>query len=199
MLSLPVLAVTCLGLPLSTSGARIIVDDADPAFSYSGDWNTTTPSSPCTQCSLQPDPARVYRGSWHDTLSNSTARLSFVGVSVEIYTINPPDFDSTSANTWSFNLDSEDDGYFMAPRRPNVGSYAYNYLAYARSNMTLGPHTVEITNRSPSLILLDYAVYDDGNTSTSQAVPSWPRAQRLLPPLQLLLLRVVPPLAVTAR
>jgi hypothetical protein len=86
------------GLIVSCLSANIIVDDADPGWTFSGKWNAITPSERCSGCIIQPDPSRVYDGTWHETSDDeASAELSFTGVSIRIYAIRTPDIGS-----WKF-------------------------------------------------------------------------------------------------
>ena len=164
-----VLAFICLVHPLHALGDRIVVDDSDPSWTYTGSWSTINGSHPCPSCELQPDPGRAVMESWHDTGSDgSSATLSFTGVSVQIFAINPPNYNSS----WSFKLDATPDGQFVAPRRTGAGRYGYHFLAYARSNLTRGNHTVEIANVPPGFLLVDYAVYDTGVSGSPCPAPA---------------------------
>jgi hypothetical protein len=169
------------GLIVSCLSANVFVDDADPTWTFTGSWHGIAPSHPCTNCTLHPDPSRAFDQTWHDTSGNvAFAQLSFIGVSIQIYTICPP------ANFWTnftFTLDNINDGYFVGPS-PASSQFIYNYLVYARTNLTNGDHVVNISNdpailndtRSRSGLLIDYAIYDDGisvpaPTAASSPVP----------------------------
>ena len=169
MRALGVLTLICSGLAPSVLSERITVDDAHSLWTYTGSWVNITPSNPCPTCWMQPDPQRALNYTWHDTFERASASLSFTGVSIEIHVINPPNFNLTFRNNWSFVLDSVDDGYFVAPRRDGVGQYVYHYVAYARTNLPLSNHTISIVNNPAGYLLLDYAVYDNG---IEAAVPS---------------------------
>jgi hypothetical protein len=155
---------------VSTHAVRILVDDANSTWSYSGSWNAITSSTPCSACATQPDPSKAYNNSWHDTALDGMAQLGFTGVSIEVYTICPPRQSDGSyyGTNFSFTLDNVGDGIFRGPQ-PACNEFMYNYLAYARTNLTLGPHIFQIGNSplpgvgySTSDLLLDYAIYDDG-------------------------------------
>src|ERR1700722_1902225 len=150
----------------STHGTRIFVDDANSSWTYSEPgWNAISPTTPCAMCTMA-DPSKAFNNTWHDTSTFDTAQLAFTGVSIEVYTICP-DPTSGYGTNFTFTLDSVADGTFRGPQ-PWCTQLVYNYLVYARTNLTLGPHLFEISN-SPDQdsdnitnLLLDYAVYDDG-------------------------------------
>ena len=156
----------------STHGTRIVVDDANSSWTYTGaGWNAVTPATPCTACATQPDPSKVFNHTWHDTALLTSAQLAFSGVSIEVYTICPPAQSDGSyyGTNFTFTLDNVADGTFRGPQ-PSCTQFMYNYLAYARTNLTLGSHVFEISNSpqqdvgySTTNLLLDYAVYDDGS------------------------------------
>jgi hypothetical protein len=161
------------GLVVSSLGVNIIVDDANPAWLFldPGNWNVITPTEPCSGCGVQPDPSRAFNHTWHDTSSNvASAQLLFNGVSIHIYTICPAvNGSDTYYTNFSFELDNIGDGSFVGPT-PACSQFIYNYLVYARTNLTDGPHVVDISNNNEfSALLLDYAIYDDG---TSVAAPT---------------------------
>src|SRR5271170_388259 len=159
----------------STHGTRIVVDDANSSWTYIGGWNAITPATPCPMCT-QPDPSQAFNHTWHDTDLISSAQLAFSGVSIEVYTICP-NVESGYGTNFTFTLDNVADGTFRGPQ-PSCLQFMYNYLAYARTNLTLGLHVVEISNAPSSNLLLDYAVYDDGSVVAPSApsAPSTPSA-----------------------
>jgi hypothetical protein len=165
---LDVLGVLICGLSLSTLGVRVVVDDANTTWEYSGPWNVITPSTPCEPCVAKPDPARAFNHTWHDVAVLATAQLVFTGVSVEVYTICPSQIYASYGTNFSFSLDNIPDGIFQGPQ-PACAQYMYNYLVYARTNLSMGPHVFTLTNSpiSGSILLLDYAIYDDGTASPS--------------------------------
>src|ERR1700722_14514273 len=159
----------------STYGTRIFVDDANSSWTYIGAWNVITPATPCAMCTMA-DPSKAFNHTWHDTSGLSSAQLAFTGVSIEVYTICP-DVESGYGTNFTFTLDDIGDGTFRGPQ-PSCARFVYNYLVYARTNLTLGPHLFEISNTPQgglvtiTNLLLDYAVYDDG----SVVAPSAPSA-----------------------
>ena len=174
------LGLLVLGLFPVAFAVRIVVDDANSSWTYSSPWNAVSPSNPCSSCLINPDPSKALNQTWHDTAYVNTAQLSFTGVSIEMYTICPPglsDGDSYGTN-FTFTLDSIADGTFVGPRP--CPQFTYNYLVYARTNLSLAQHTVVITNNqldarpNSSSLLLDYAVYDDGSAvpAPNPATPS---------------------------
>jgi len=150
----------------STYGTRIFVDDANSSWTYIGAWNVITPATPCAMCTMA-DPSKAFNHTWHDTSGLSSAQLAFTGVSIEVYTICP-DVESGYGTNFTFTLDDIGDGTFRGPQ-PSCARFVYNYLVYARTNLTLGPHLFEISNTPQggldtiTNLLLDYAVYDDGS------------------------------------
>jgi hypothetical protein len=162
------------GLVVSSSGVNIIVDDANSTWTFSplGSWNAITPTEPCSGCWIHPDPSKVFNHTWHDTSGPpASAQLLFNGVSIQIYTICPPGNGSATYNTsFSFTLDNVDDGSFAGPT-PACSEFIYNYLVYARTNLTNGPHVVDISNTNEdSALLVDYAIYDDGTSVPAPTV-----------------------------
>ena len=170
---LPSLVFT-LFLSARVTGVSILVDDASSRWTYSTPWNAITPTNPCPSCLIQPDEARAYNHTWHDTAFVNTAQLSFTGVSLDVYTICPPPLSSGAAygTNFTFTLDNVPDGNFVGPE-PACSAFTYNYLVYARRNLSLGQHVFVITNSqidsraNTSLLLLDYAIYDDGAAATT--------------------------------
>jgi hypothetical protein len=64
---------------------------------------------------------------------------------------------------------------FIGPR-PSCAQYTYNYLVYARANLSLADHKLRVTNNQVDLtvtsnLLLDYAIYDDGTASPISEPP----------------------------
>jgi len=169
----------------STHGTRIVVDDANSSWTYTGMWNAITPATPCPACGTQPDPSQAFNHTWHDTVSLNSAQLAFTGVSIEVYTICPGT-ESGYGTNFTFTLDSVADGTFRGPQ-PWCTQFVYNYLVYARTNLTMGLHVFEISN-SPqhglytiTNLLLDYAIYDDGivvapSAPSASSTPSTPPA-----------------------
>ena len=172
------LLVFTLFLSARVTGVSILVDDASSRWTYSTPWNAISPTSPCTSCLIQPDEARAYNHTWHDTAFVNTAQLSFTGVSLDVYTICPPPLGSGAAygTNFTFTLDNVPDGNFVGPE-PACSAFTYNYLVYARRNLSLGQHVFVITNSqmnslaNSSLLLLDYAIYDDGAAPTTTSTP----------------------------
>src|ERR1700722_9084340 len=174
----------------STHGTRIVVDDANSSWAYTGTgptgWNAITPATPCMGCATQPDPSQAFNHTWHDTVYLNSAQLAFSGVSIEVYTICPGTQSNCGTN-FTFTLDSVADGTFRGPQ-PWCTDFVYNYLVYARTNLTMGLHVFEITNsldpdidHSNTELLLDYAIYDDGivvppSASSASSTPSTPPA-----------------------
>ena len=182
MRTLTTLGLIFAALSVSVLGKRIFVDDSASNWTYSVGWRSASASTPCTSCATQPDPARALDRTWHDTIGPANARLSFFGGSIELYTIcPPPDADGSFYGTnFTFALDGVPDGMFIGPR-PACSQYVYNYLVYARTNLSLSEHTLTVTNEqigslaNSSNLLLDYAVYDDGDApSPSLPVPASP-------------------------
>jgi hypothetical protein len=166
------------GLVVSCLSANVYVDDADPAWAFSGVWNVITPSNPCPGCVIQPDPFEAFDGTWHDTSNDvASAQLSFTGVSIQIYTICPPVTGSwTFFTNVSFTLDGVGDGLFVGP--VPCSQYVYNYAVYTRMDLTYGFHVVNITtnpvfpnDQTGQALLLDYAIYNDG--TSNHTVPTW--------------------------
>jgi hypothetical protein len=174
------IAFQCIALqPLlatvTTHATCITVDDADlTQWSYTGPWNAITPTDPCSACATQPDPTQAFNHTWHDSSLPVTARLVFTGIAIEVYTICPPYNASGYYGTnFTFLLDAADDGTFRGPQ-PACANFVYNYLVYARTNLTPGEHSFVISNSpfpglnySTSDLVLDYAIYDDGNSTAS--------------------------------
>jgi hypothetical protein len=165
------------GLVVSSLAVNIIVDDANPAWTFSapGSWNAITPTDPCDTCTITPDPSKAFNHTWHDTTHVASAHLLFSGVSIQIYTIcQLVNGTSTYSTNFSFTLDDISDGSFVGPY-PACSTYMYNYLVYARTNLTAGPHEIDITNNPSafnliSALLIDYAIYDDGTSAPAPTV-----------------------------
>jgi hypothetical protein len=173
--------LTFLVLVLSAvvTGVRVLVDDSNPLWIYSGRWNAISPSNPCPACQIQLDPERALNRTWHDTALVNTVQLSFPGVSIEVYAICPPPLDSGSTYhmNYTFTFDGAPDGNFDAT---TCSKATFNYLVYARKNLTMGQHVFALTNNeldsvaNSSLLLLDYAIYDDGTAPTPLTPPTPP-------------------------
>jgi hypothetical protein len=169
------------GLVVSSLAVNVIVDDANSSWTFSGSWNAITPTEPCATCTITPDPSKAFNHTWHDTSGQvASAQLPFDGVSIQIYTICPPTNGAVIYYTnFSFVLDNIGDGFFVGPI-PTCPQFMYNYLVYARTNLTDGPHVVNISNNlallpdnginEESALLLDFAIYDDGTSVPAPTV-----------------------------
>ena len=183
MQTLTTLGLISVALSVPVLGKRIFVDDSASNWTYSVGWRSASASTTCTSCTTQPDPARALDRTWHDTIGPGNARLSFSGVSIELYTICPPPSADGSfyGTNFTFTLDGVPDGMFIGPR-PACSQYIYNYLVYARTNLSLADHTLTVTNAqvgslaNSSNLLLDYAVYDDGEAPSLPVSASPPPA-----------------------
>jgi hypothetical protein len=170
MQTLTIFSLVLAQLTVSVLTDRIVVDDSAGNWTYSLGWRSATASAPCTTCTAQPDPARALGRTWHDTIGPGYADLSFTGISIELYTICP-DRSSSYGTSFSFTLDNALDGAFIGPR-PACAQYTYNYLVYARTNLSLAEHKLRVTNAAAAVdltsnLLLDYAIYDDGTAAAS--------------------------------
>jgi hypothetical protein len=162
------------GLVVSSLAVNVIVDDANSSWTFSGSWNAITPADPCSGCLIQPVPSMAFNQTWHDTdAPGASAELRFNGISIQIYTICAND--TIFGTNFSFTLDGAADGSFMGPFPYSI--WIYNYLVYARTNLTDGPHSIVISNNPSSPgsfnqgdLLLDYAIYDDGTSSPAPTV-----------------------------
>jgi hypothetical protein len=158
------------GLVVSSLAVNVIIDDANSSWTFSGSWNAITPTDPCDTCTITPNASMAFNHTWHETsTSGSSAQIRFNGVSIQVYTVLPPGNNAAEFSTnLSFTLDDIGDGFFVGPYP--VSTYMYNYLVYARTNLTDGFHVVGITNNPSvftnfSALLIDYAIYDDGTSA----------------------------------
>lgn len=160
---------------------RVTVDDSNTTqWSYSGSWVAVTPLSPCTRCLIQPDLSNTFNHTHHQTTDpQGNAGIAFTGTTVEVYAICPANLPGVGhyETNFTFTLDGVADGAFCGPQ-PYCKDFIYNYLVYARSNLTLKPHFFSIVNTPHSdepnsletAIVLDYAIYENGIDPTPNPV-----------------------------
>jgi len=170
---LPIIDVFALVVALVATlahGVRTLVDDSDLAqWTYTGEWAGVTPTSPCSLCSPEINHTMSFNRTFHDTVFPAKAQLTFTGTEIEVYAICPTAYNNSFYGTnYTFTLDLLDDGTFRGPQ-PYCPQAVFNYLVYARKNLTRKSHSFVIANSpipglgySASKLLLDYAIYDDG-------------------------------------
>ncbi|KZV99614.1 hypothetical protein EXIGLDRAFT_221165 [Exidia glandulosa HHB12029] len=154
---------------------NVTIDDASSSWSYA-------PADKfChTGCRSEPDAARAFGGTWHDCTVECTATLTFTGTEVSIYTICPPALpDGTYLADLTFSVDNgRGTGTFKQPQA--CPGFAYNQQVYSIKGLSLGQHTIVVTNHpsndplqlNTSNLLLDYAVIDDGTSAQPSSSPT---------------------------
>ena len=81
-------------LPLVAAGTKYLDDSDASAWSFVGDWNVISPSSPCPKCAAQGqgggfvDSSKAYDGTYHDTTTSAAhpkgGTITFKGPAYQI-------------------------------------------------------------------------------------------------------------------
>ncbi|KIY49193.1 hypothetical protein FISHEDRAFT_72541 [Fistulina hepatica ATCC 64428] len=185
--------LVCLA-SLLVHATRIVnttVDDASSRFTYlpsnSGGWALGTN---CTGCSAHPDTADLYNGTWHDSTFDATsedgeigdpnipknATVTFSGFAIYVYVaLALTTSDPTGNSVMTFYIDDVQRGTFYKAA-PGENGYEYHVCVFSYDSLSSGDHTLLIqnglVNGNKSLMLLDYIIYSQDNTTTSTAVAS---------------------------
>ncbi|KZV84541.1 hypothetical protein EXIGLDRAFT_776422 [Exidia glandulosa HHB12029] len=155
----------------STAGRNTTVDDADPAWTYTGPWGAISAAQPCAACVTQPDAKKAHATTWHDLSQAGSAQLLFTGNALSLYAICPGPLEGGGAfsSHFSFTLDGKANGTFTGPA-DGCKAYQYNQLVYNVVGLEQGTHNFTISNvvaaqgaGNPSDLILDYAIIGGGS------------------------------------
>ncbi|KAF7363734.1 hypothetical protein MSAN_01031200 [Mycena sanguinolenta] len=166
-----VLAVVARGGIVNTT-----IDDSSSSFTFTGTWNTITPSSPCTICSSNPDPSQVHDGTWHDgnihdgAPVGTSGSFTFTGSAVYIFGIDQAE----SQPDIAFTLESIQQVHHYT----GTDQFVYNALFFSATGLASDQtHTVNWvfnlanTTTPVQAALFDYAIVTSGDDETTP-IPS---------------------------
>ncbi|KAJ7827490.1 hypothetical protein B0H14DRAFT_2814479 [Mycena olivaceomarginata] len=172
-------------LAVLTSAAIIntTIDDSSSSFTFTGTWNTITPSSPCTICSSKPDPSKMHDGTWRDgnirigAPVGTSGSFTFTGSAVYIFGIDQ----TSSQPDIAFTVDS------IQQTHHYTGSelFVYDALFFSATGLASDEtHTVNWvfnvadTGVEVQAALFDYAIVTSGkeDITTTNAVATRPVA-----------------------
>ncbi|KAJ7827494.1 hypothetical protein B0H14DRAFT_2814519 [Mycena olivaceomarginata] len=175
-------------LAVLTSAAIIntTIDDSSSSFTFTGTWNTITPSSPCTICSSKPDPSKTHGGTWHDGNINiaipvgTSGSFTFTGSAVYIFGIDQAASEVSQADI-AFTVGS------IQQTHHYTGSeqFVYDALFFSATGLASDEtHTVNWvlnfadTGGGLQVALFDYAIVTSGkeDITTKNAVITRPVA-----------------------
>ncbi|CAK5274083.1 unnamed protein product [Mycena citricolor] len=180
-LALPLLFLLFLAaVPVVESAiTNTTVDDADPAFVFSGSWTPTSAAHPCDFCSSKPDPSQTFDQTWTDgnyragSKTLTTGTFTFTGSAVYIFGIDQAD--SQPDIVFTLGATTATHHYTGSAR------FAYNALFFAATGLPADQtHTVSwVFNTNPTTgvqvqaALFDYAVVTSGSADppTQPAAP----------------------------
>ncbi|KAH8826422.1 hypothetical protein DL96DRAFT_1607936 [Flagelloscypha sp. PMI_526] len=162
-------------LPLVSAGSKYL-DDADPAWTFTGSWNTVSLASPCTGCAAQGsdgtlvDVRRTHDLTYHDGGAGATANqggtIKFTGNSIEVYGI-----EVNMGGAITFSLPGTPGGRYEGP---GVTTLKYSTLMFQAKGLPEDQeHTLtfalETASTGGQSTLLDVAVigFTDPVTTSS--------------------------------
>ncbi|KAF8194730.1 hypothetical protein K438DRAFT_1968683 [Mycena galopus ATCC 62051] len=164
---------------------NITFDDTNSTvWTFVGQWNAVTPSTPCPGCFAQPDPMQVVNSSWHDG-SVVSGSVTFQGSAIYIYGI---DMTATSGTNISFSMNNPS----------NVGFHyfgstgtTYNVPFFTAADLDSSvEHTVSFIGQTSlagaGAMLFDYAVVtvEQQDTTLSSSPSIAPLSTSSISPLQ---------------
>jgi hypothetical protein len=158
-----------------TAPTFIIVDDANPSWSYTGTWNPRGPGLTCSGCVENPDPKQVFNQTYHDTSGQpeaATASITFKGISVFVYSILGQYNPAPVVQQYTFSLNGVDATPFNYSDPNTEGEYTYNTLILSMASLNPQQSTTLSVQLVSGNLLLDYIVYDDGLPGTFVFSPS---------------------------
>jgi len=143
------------------------IDDSNSSFTFTGTWNTITPTSPCTICSSKPDPSRTYGGTWHDgnirdgAPVGTSGSFTFTGSAVYIFGIDQ----ATSQPDIAFTLGSIQQVHHYT----GTEQFAYDALFFSATGLASDQtytvnwvFNVADTGVEVQAALFDYAIVTSG-------------------------------------
>ncbi|BGP48508.1 hypothetical protein JCM10450v2_004384 [Rhodotorula kratochvilovae] len=141
------------------------VDDADPAWSYTGFTSYQNQSAPTPG---QPFLSNTYSGcdiANSSGASNCTARFSFYGSAIDIYS----EYDPTQKSFYCL-IDGAEPHYYNAAQAVGATAGAVNVSRCAVTGLELGNHVLTIgqtaTEAGQNGVTVDFAVVDDATVSS---------------------------------
>ncbi|KAK7038010.1 hypothetical protein R3P38DRAFT_3474262 [Favolaschia claudopus] len=164
-----------LAIPQLVVGAtNTTFDDSDSSFTFTGSWNTITPSSPCSFCASSPDPSQARNGTWHDgnTRNPASGSFTFIGSGVYIFGIDQ----ATLEPNIVFTLDNIEHVH----RYTGSELYICNALFFSADGLASDQtHTVnwvlnfvDTAGVDVQAALFDYAVVTSGNPEIPRSAVS---------------------------
>ncbi|KAG6911317.1 hypothetical protein DXG01_002156 [Tephrocybe rancida] len=167
-MSLDFMAVTVSSTSLK-AGQQIIVDDADPALQYAGNWNISTVPF------INPGQDKTTTAPFHNTThqSNTTGdsvEFHFTGSNVSVYGIMS--WANIGSITTRYALDSKETTrtYRIQSNSPDpLDGFENNFLLFSAGHLDDGPHnlSIQVTDCQNVALILDYVVYTSSPTTIS--------------------------------
>lgn len=137
----------------ATSPFNVIVDDQNPAISYSGNWTDSHSFNGFLGTDSLAD------------LGGANATFTFIGQAIDVYGVIPPNFDPQTLI--DFSIDSGQVTRFTSVPSTTIRRHA---RLYSISNLSPGSHTLLIQAQNSTRWWLDYLIYaPSSGDSTSSA------------------------------
>lgn len=140
-----------------------LVDDIDPAMSYTGNWQV----GPCGPSCLYPPLGSVHNETWHiaqPSRSSGATSVTFqfkgYGVFVGVLLDDIDDIHTSIKIT----LDGSALDYYRDSQLD--GTIETGSIIFLRDNLEFGDHTITIDVYAESIFMLDYIAYEDSLTDT---------------------------------
>ncbi len=137
------------------SGGPVLVDDSDPAVTYSGTWSAQSGW-----------PGRINQTIHESDENGAYAELSFTGTAVRLIADMQP---------WGGSADVEIDGVFNATISfQSVDPNQYQQEVYSITGLSYGPHTIGVTHAGGGWVYIDAFEYESGGSGVLP--PPWQSA-----------------------
>jgi len=144
-----------------------VIDDADPAVTYNGNWDTQDTFVGSTP----PDSSLVYDGTWHDGsygLGGATSfQFNFTGTGITVYCVLMNSLTNITDLTFAVDGDSSPytGNYVSSSNGTATQAYSYNVSVFDVQTLPNGTHTLIATLGVVSSVIFDYALVSDGANS----------------------------------